>query len=416
MLTQCPNCRTLFRVKPEQLEIADGKVRCSQCNQVFNALIRLQKSSDESQSLQQEEATDLYSAEDESTAPAWEEQQNGDTESQERVAFMPAEDSESDSAAIDDSQIDEDGETTSAPTLEEMSPDKAQDSEIIFEQDDGLEPAPDYLDVGTESQMSELLDQDTEASLLMDSDPPAQPAEVIDFILKETPDSEQADEPEEPLTSGFDASESILKDEILDIEEGKLDYDSIPAFREPLESLEPETEPQSDDKALSFEADGQQSVKRKGSKYWALGAILLTLLLSGQLTWQFRQELIQYEAGRQVLGLFCKVVGCEMPTRRDTNKIVIQGRNLSSDPNNPDILVMQLSMVNTAPYEQPYPKLQLSLFDDNGKLVARRIFTAEEYLPNKENISMMPRATSILAEMQVVDPGEEVTGFSFDFL
>jgi predicted Zn finger-like uncharacterized protein len=416
MLTQCPNCRTLFRVKPEQLEIADGKVRCSQCNQVFNALIRLRKSSDESQPQTVEESSDLFSEEDETTSPTWDDQENSETDSQERKPFLATENSDSDIDKVDDDSKDESETATSAAENQETPPDKEQDSELVFEMDDGLEPAPDYLDVGTESQMSELLDQDTEASLLMDSDPPAQPAEVIDFILKETGTPEQPDEPEELANDGFDASESILKDEILDLEEGKPDYDSIPAFQEPIDTLEATTEPQTDDKALSFEAESLQKTKSKGGWYWLLGSVLLTLLLASQLTWQFRQELIQYDIGRQVLGSFCKVAGCEMPIRRDTSKIIIQGRNLSSNPDNPDILVMQLSMVNTAPYEQPYPKLQLSLFDDNGKLVARRIFTSEEYLTSNDQLSMMPRAISILAEMQVVDPGEEVTGFSFDFL
>ncbi len=413
MLTQCPNCRTLFRVKPEQLEIADGKVRCSQCNQVFNALIRLRKSSDLSQPQPVEESSDLFSVEDETTSPAWDDQQESETDSQEGMSFLTTEDSESDIDTTDDDSKDE-GET--APTAQEQQesePDKEQDSELVFEMDDGLEPAPDYLDVGTESQMSELLDQDTEASLLIDSDPPAQPAEVIDFVLKGSNTPEQHDE---PISEGFDASESILKNDILNLEEDKPDYDSIPAFQEPIDPLDETTEPQTDDKALSFEADSLQKPKSKGGRYWLLGSMLLTLLLASQLTWQFRQELIQYEIGRQVLGDFCKVAGCEIPIRRDTSKIIIQGRNLSSNPDNPDILVMQLSMVNTAAYEQPFPKLQLSLFDDNGKLVARRIFTSEEYLTNNNQFSMMPRAISILAEMQVVDPGEEVTGFSFDFL
>ncbi|MCW9088309.1 MAG: zinc-ribbon domain-containing protein, partial [Gammaproteobacteria bacterium] len=37
MLSQCPECRTVFRVRPEQLEAAGGKVRCSRCHAVFLA-------------------------------------------------------------------------------------------------------------------------------------------------------------------------------------------------------------------------------------------------------------------------------------------------------------------------------------------------------------------------------------------
>jgi predicted Zn finger-like uncharacterized protein len=37
MFTRCPDCATRFRVRPEQLRIAGGKVRCGQCGCVFDA-------------------------------------------------------------------------------------------------------------------------------------------------------------------------------------------------------------------------------------------------------------------------------------------------------------------------------------------------------------------------------------------
>lgn len=38
MLTRCPACETTFRVTPEQLKVRAGKVRCGECQHVFNAL------------------------------------------------------------------------------------------------------------------------------------------------------------------------------------------------------------------------------------------------------------------------------------------------------------------------------------------------------------------------------------------
>ena len=38
MITRCPACSTTFRVTPEQLKALHGKVRCGQCQHVFNAL------------------------------------------------------------------------------------------------------------------------------------------------------------------------------------------------------------------------------------------------------------------------------------------------------------------------------------------------------------------------------------------
>lgn len=38
MLTRCPNCATRFRVTADQLKVRLGRVRCGQCQTVFNAL------------------------------------------------------------------------------------------------------------------------------------------------------------------------------------------------------------------------------------------------------------------------------------------------------------------------------------------------------------------------------------------
>ena len=38
MKTRCPACQTVFRVAPEQLKVRAGKVRCGECQEIFNAL------------------------------------------------------------------------------------------------------------------------------------------------------------------------------------------------------------------------------------------------------------------------------------------------------------------------------------------------------------------------------------------
>ncbi len=42
LTTNCPSCRTAFRVTPEQLKARAGKVRCGHCQAVFNALESLE--------------------------------------------------------------------------------------------------------------------------------------------------------------------------------------------------------------------------------------------------------------------------------------------------------------------------------------------------------------------------------------
>lgn len=43
MYAQCPECRTVFRVRAAQLRVAQGRVRCSRCHVTFNALETLRE-------------------------------------------------------------------------------------------------------------------------------------------------------------------------------------------------------------------------------------------------------------------------------------------------------------------------------------------------------------------------------------
>lgn len=43
MNTQCPHCRTVFRIDAKALDAAGGRVRCAHCRRVFDAHARLQK-------------------------------------------------------------------------------------------------------------------------------------------------------------------------------------------------------------------------------------------------------------------------------------------------------------------------------------------------------------------------------------
>ena len=413
MLTQCPHCLTLFRVGPEQLRAAEGQVRCSRCNQVFNALEALQ------------EAPSPFTAD---PMPQIESESDSLSHTEPQTFSESDNTDQSDNSGTTDWQLNQ--QDSPADSFEALLPEQnseQQSEEVlddILEQDDGLEPAPDYLDIGTESQMSELLDQDSSSLLLSDSEPPVKEAaedeatpikaEVVSFIGPYPSSGSELDEELEPEPlDETDFEDSILKDEAIDEQLGKPDYDSVPALRDEEIIDEPAED---EDRALRFEAEETTRQRDKHHQLWLFGSLLLLIPLCAQLAWHFRDNLIQHEAGRQTLGVICSVAGCQVPVRRDLQRIIIDGRNLTAHPDKPDTLQLQLSLVNTAPFEQPFPQLALSLFNDNGSLIARRVFTTEQYLPEHySSAQMMPKAESVLVQMDLVDPGKEVTGFSFDF-
>jgi predicted Zn finger-like uncharacterized protein len=414
MLTQCPHCLTLFRVKPEQLKVAAGKVRCCQCNSVFNALQRLQESPVAFTQTASEDGEDDWLAEmEEDEESSRHEADNSTRSPSPSFDFL---DGRTDGFEEDTRPSTETIETALPTEDLRVEEDSTELSDFILEQDDGLAPEPDYFAAGTESQMSELLDQDTTSTLLTEEfsdDGHHEDADVLDFLPKDA----SPDTPEEPPTwESF--GDSILKDDIFDTADERPDYDSIPAFRaidEPSPSLP--IGQLDDERVYNFQASDDDKKLRVKQLPWIIGSLLLLLVFSSQLAWQWRDTLIQHATGRQLLGGICWIAGCDLPIRRDTDKIVIQGRNLSTHPNKPEVLLMQLSMINTAAFEQPFPQLQLTLYNDKGKLIARRTFTPSDYLPSgmAEN-AMMPKAQPVLVEMELADPGSEVTGFTFDFL
>ncbi|PVV11710.1 MAG: hypothetical protein B6D77_06560 [gamma proteobacterium symbiont of Ctena orbiculata] len=139
--------------------------------------------------------------------------------------------------------------------------------------------------------------------------------------------------------------------------------------------------------------------------------------LSGQITWYLRDNLINHDAGRQLLQGVCSLTGCEVPLRRDTEQIIISERALTAHPEKEEILSLKLEMVNAAAFQQPFPKLQLSLYNDMGKILARRTFHPDQYKGEQyQSQQMMPKLKAVQIELELLDPGNDVTGFKFDFL
>lgn len=47
LTTRCPHCHTAFRIRPEQLSVRGGRVRCGHCQQAFSALAQLEELDDD---------------------------------------------------------------------------------------------------------------------------------------------------------------------------------------------------------------------------------------------------------------------------------------------------------------------------------------------------------------------------------
>ena len=316
MLTRCPKCQTIYHIRVEQLEMADGQAHCCRCDQVFNA----------QENLQEQPCSDLAATE------------------------------ELESPELPFSDIDQDSDLAYIADVYRLELKNIEASGPATTETEG---EPSFSEVG-----------DTLST------PPEGTA----------PPSSEESKPEPPPGTA----------------------EQRPDAQHP------------DTTTLSVE-DLLSSPKKRRSLiatlFWFMGSLILLILTMAQLAWFQREMLVQYPQGRLLLEKFCAYAECSVPQLRDTSRIHIVSRQVRSHPNKKGVLLVQLVMVNRAPFPQPYPLMELSLSTVTKQAAARRSFKPEEYLHTaKDSVSLMPSGVPQHVEMELVDPGKEMTGFEFDFL
>ncbi len=313
MYTQCPYCQTLFRVRAEQLRLAQGQAHCSRCHGIFNALQHLRES------------------------PAYEEEE----------------------------------EWPESLLIDPLDPNPA------------LPPEP----------------------------PPPGPEEPFGAGEETVPGIVVAFAPEDEELSAEPERHEAEQTRPLYPGEGLDELLPSQSDRPPPIIASPESEP------LPFDdSANDRRPKRKGTLFWTLGALLLLAAALLQSAWLTRQQLINYPEGRLVLETLCRYAGCQLPERRAPRQIEVLRRSIISHPTEENALLIQLTLVNRAAFAQPYPQLQIGLYDNNEKLVAQRRFRPPQYLGHSVNKSERLEPNQALnVELAVVDPGSNVTGFKLEF-
>ena len=101
---------------------------------------------------------------------------------------------------------------------------------------------------------------------------------------------------------------------------------------------------------------------------------------------------------------------------RDLDLIHVVSRELTGDPGRPGILLLRLTIVNRASKSQPYPDLEVVLFDARGDVVTRHEFTPSDYLSGRagDSAGMSPQAYLPLS-LELEDPGVRAVGFELEF-
>ncbi|MFO7304199.1 MAG: DUF3426 domain-containing protein [Gammaproteobacteria bacterium] len=355
MLTQCPNCRTIFRVTREILRVADGQVRCGRCQRQFDALERL---IEESEDVQSDAARGEH-------------------------ASASSEHIEVEEPATHE-EITMEGRHIEISGTYRVSDRFGNTSELKRE---------------TTEEWVEIEDEDGDVDVVAGEEATDDSAETAQAGPLDTT-------PEEPLRS----VERIEARKRESLDETRMPV--TPATESPRVAR---SRTRIADNDTSDELDLLTPPPRRQSIIWKILVAPLVLLLIAQWAHHHRATLARHPTiGPLVLEVY-RNLGITLTPSWDLHAYQLRQWGVMSDPNAPGTLRVRASITNLADFPQPYPLLKLVLEDRWGEQVGAREFEPGEYLdPTVAPDRLLAPGQQANATITIMDPGPDADGFHFD--
>lgn len=164
--------------------------------------------------------------------------------------------------------------------------------------------------------------------------------------------------------------------------------------------------------------DVTEAPGRGGGLLWAYLVLMLLGVALLQGAWFHRDVLVQRFPGlRNPLERLCEHLECRVIRHRDLSGVSLINRDVRLHPRYEASLLVNATMANEAARVQPYPRVQLVLFDTNGGPIAYRAFEPAEYLDASIDIErgMAPRSP-VHFVLEVTGAPESAVSFEFGFL
>jgi len=354
MRTRCPACSTVFRVTSDQLRAKAGKVRCGYCQAVFNAFDELIDETQPAAVMQPpaEAPAKLEAAAVEYVA----DEQTDAIEAAEldEVVSIPEPETETDTVAV------------------EALPDDETEIGLAGEDETVQDEYPDAAPESADSEADELREIAPSGTLTAADGEPAVPV---------------ADETAEEATQAAREAGLVAARELAE----------TPAFdRWAAGAL-------SGGNSSGFETDDG----RRTNWVFVVAALVLAAILSAQLAYHFRSELVGFIPA--AAGVF-EALDVQVPPPARSDLVSIEASDLQVD-NARGLFVLNALLHNRADYAQAMPALELTLIDAADKPVARRVMKAAEYLPPGSNLTSFPAKAEIPVRMWIDARGLGASGY-----
>lgn len=326
LTTQCPYCKTSFRVTEAQLAQHNGSVRCGVCSQVFNGHDYLQQAED-----------------DPTTAP------------------LAAEPSLPDTQPVnDDAHIE--------VTLEEEVPDINFDITPVHQET--LDFVAENRKIEQDKQQEpELLEESVDHNWDMQTDHALTVTQPVEEIHIESTSSEHSSEPTLVIDEEKDAQNDFKEE-------------TSPVLHDALIATTAA--------APNFIEKSKSREKRRRILNWALSlfsvVLLLGLLIQAAYYWR-HQIIASFPASQAIYLAACKKLHCTIGLATQIDDLSLESNDLQAVPDEPNTYQLSILIKNNSNIPQTWPNIELSLNNQSNTTLVRKVFTPKEYLGLPELIN-----------------------------
>lgn len=403
LLTRCPHCDTRFRVTDEQLNVANGKVRCGHCMEVFDARSHADTGKNGDAGTAETDSYESFSAsdpdddlifqdnpEEDAAEGHYAGQKTGFTDDELSDSFLGAGSHSDDSGMIDDDDMDDVDESWAEAMLQEEFPD-----------------TPPTVDADRSS-----------------ADRTAEPEPAAPTPPKATPASSRP-EPEPPAPEPAPQAPVQSRDdpELTEITAAPPPDDAPAGSARQRDRITGGTFPPLDD-VSPYEQLGREPVAVKSRKggglrrsLWTLVILALIAGLVSQVAWFQFDRLAAIPELRPWYEKACEYAGCELEPLVAMDRIQSRKLVVRTDPDNRSALLVDAVIINQAEFEQPFPSIALTFSNLNGDVIAQSVFPPEDYLAGEgDDLSAMPPGTPVRIAISIRDPGRDAVNYNLRFV
>jgi predicted Zn finger-like uncharacterized protein len=137
---------------------------------------------------------------------------------------------------------------------------------------------------------------------------------------------------------------------------------------------------------------------RRRTWLWGLAALLAAAALAAQAAYRYRAEIAAFAPeARAPLDAACRWLRCAVLLPRRAELMSLESSDLQADPRREGLIVLNALIRNRSRLPQEFPALELTLTDEAGQPVLRRVLLPGDYLePERSKQGIAPGGEAAL--------------------